>query len=137
MPHISQKKPVRKTSETIYRELRRLLSRTGKGNMNILDDLFTETERLMLAKRCAVILMVERDVSHYAIWNSLKVSSSTVSRIAKECEEGKHQSVRELARTTHLGSKHPGPVPRQTITFLEAVLSPTSKKMWQSMFQRF
>lgn len=133
MPHISKHKLTRETSKKIYRELRVLLAQTGKGNMEILNDLFTETERLMLAKRCAVILLVERGVSYYAIWNSLKVSPSTVQRLARECEEGNHQSVRRLARSTKLDAKNLGSTPKQTISFLEAVLSPTSKKMHQSM----
>jgi uncharacterized protein YerC len=131
MPHVSRHPLSRERTREIYRELRKLLKRTGNENMKVIDDLFTDTERLMLAKRCAVILLVERGVSSYAIWKSLNVSPSTVRRIRYECNDGQHTAVRQLARSTNLKAKKVGTTPKQTVSFLEAILHPTTRKMWQ------
>lgn len=64
------------------------LSRTGNAKL-VFDELFTKTEKLMLAKRLAIILLLDQGESIYAIENTLKVSPSTVARISLAYEEGK------------------------------------------------
>ena len=45
-------------------------------------DLLTPAERIMLAKRVAIIYLLLKKIEYYNICDRLKVSSATVSRIA-------------------------------------------------------
>ena len=46
---------------------------------DLFDSLFTKTERLMLAKRLAIAILLERGVTYPKISKTLKVSSVTIS----------------------------------------------------------
>ena len=56
-------------------------------------EFFTYTERAMLAKRLAVIAMLSRKVSTYAIAEVLLMSPSTVDRMSLKCERGKYEAI--------------------------------------------
>lgn len=45
-------------------------------------DLFTPAERIMMAKRVAIIYLLMKKIEYYNICDRLKVSSATVSKIA-------------------------------------------------------
>lgn len=53
--------------------------RTKRESAEIFDELFTEAERVMFAKRLAIIAMIARGHSIYEVSHSLKVSTSTAS----------------------------------------------------------
>jgi len=90
MPHISKDKLIKKDSEEIYTTLVEvLLSSAKKGEgRNILSELLTETEQVMLAKRCAAIALIAEGIPLYRIWNMLKLSSSTVRRLYLQYDQG-------------------------------------------------
>lgn len=50
--------------------------------------ILTPTERVMLAKRLAIIMMLEENHSYYRITQTLNVSVSTVARIDRQRETG-------------------------------------------------
>ena len=52
-----------------------------KQMANMLDSLFTQTERLMLAKRLAIAVLLERGLSYKRISGMLKVSSVTIGYV--------------------------------------------------------
>src|SRR3989338_8970598 len=83
MPHISKTKLKQKTFLKINTLLiDSLFSKSARGNgKNVLKSLLTKTEQVMLAKRLAVIVLLDRGYSLYRIAKSLKVSPSTVARI--------------------------------------------------------
>ena len=86
MPHISKTKLKQKTFLKINTLLiDSLFSKSAGGNgKNVLKSLLTKTERVMLAKRLAVIVLLDRSYSIYRIAKSLKVSPSTVARIKED-----------------------------------------------------
>lgn len=53
-----------------------------------LDDFLTETEKVMLAKRLAIAMMLEKGYSYFDIRDTLKVSTSTILRISHWLEKG-------------------------------------------------
>jgi Trp operon repressor len=59
-------------------------TRTLQGGKQLLEELLTPSERVMLAKRLAIIFMLLEDVSPYYIAQILKVSTSTTQRIQKQ-----------------------------------------------------
>lgn len=108
MPHISKRFLQKEKYLEIHKQLYKIikeLSRTGGAKL-IFDELFTKTEKLMLAKRLAIILLLDKDESIYAIENTLKVSPSTVARISLLCEEGKFKDlVKEIKKQTGFWSQ--------------------------------
>ena len=90
MPHISKKLLEKDKFINIHKQLSKVLgefARTGKSKI-ILDGLLTKTEKLMLAKRLAIIVMLNKNESIYAIEQTLKVSPSTVARMSVAYESG-------------------------------------------------
>ena len=101
MPHISKQFLEKKKFHDIHNQLFKvinLLVREGKTT-TILNELFTKTEKLMLAKRLAIIYMLDKQESSYAISNILKVSQSTVARMSLKQENGEYSDIiREMRR---------------------------------------
>jgi uncharacterized protein YerC len=52
-----------------------------KKSLDFIDELFTQSEKVMLAKRLAIIIMLKEGLSQYAIWKALNVSPATLTRI--------------------------------------------------------
>lgn len=80
MPKVSRNKLEAKIYEAILGYLVGILtSLTAKEEINdLIDGLFTRTERLMLAKRLAIAALLEQGVSYKEISKTLKVSSVTI-----------------------------------------------------------
>lgn len=97
MPHISKQLLEKGKFLDIHKQLFKViaeLSRSGKTR-TILNQLLTKTEKLMLAKRLAIIFMLDQKESMYAISNILKVSPSTVARMSLIYENGGYGDILE------------------------------------------
>ena len=95
MPHISKQLLEKKKFVDIHKQLYKViieLSRTGKAKV-VFDELLTKTEKLMLSKRLAIIVMLDQKESIYAIENMLKVSPSTVARMLLSYESDKYKEL--------------------------------------------
>ena len=79
MPHVSKNKIDVKTMTKIKKDLISVIIKPH-SKKTIVEELFTETEYIMLAKRLAIILLITKGVSKYRISKNLKVSISTVLR---------------------------------------------------------
>ena len=64
---------------------------------DLFDSLFTKTERLMLAKRLAIALLLERGRSYKDISRVLKVSSVTIGLVRNNIMKG-NQPYSDLIR---------------------------------------
>lgn len=99
MPHISQRKIGRKAEKTLFDDLMRALFETGIHNgRSCVYALLTTTERLMLAKRFAIIAMLEREYSYYRIGMTLKVSISTIMRMHRRLEAGYFAPIQHILK---------------------------------------
>ncbi|HEY4518663.1 MAG TPA: Trp family transcriptional regulator, partial [Candidatus Paceibacterota bacterium] len=69
MPHLSKQRLQKETYVKINRELGKALEKLVRVNKKeaFMYELLTFTERVMLAKRLAIILMLDRDNSYYEI----------------------------------------------------------------------
>jgi uncharacterized protein YerC len=65
----------------------------------ILGELLTKTEKIMLAKRLAIISLLNQGHSIYFIQHVLKVSPSTVARIRLAYEDKKYTSLVQKLKT--------------------------------------
>jgi uncharacterized protein YerC len=91
MPHISRQFLEKKREKELVRVLIENLTKKGnpKSRSSLCWELFTGVERLMLAKRLAIICLLGDGVPFEQISKELKVSSSTVARLWARMQQGK------------------------------------------------
>lgn len=90
MPHISKYPLARDVYYEILDELFWLLTeiKNQQEMKSFLYDFFTKTERIMLAKRLAISLMLVQGYSYSTIRDLLKVSSGTINRASEWLDKG-------------------------------------------------
>jgi len=95
MPHISKKKLSEYQSDKLYAELIRNINQTVKDReeSNPLDELLTKTEKIMLAKRFAVIIMLSQDVPQHEIYEILSMSPVTINLMSLHYENGHYTNI--------------------------------------------
>ena len=99
MSHLSKKKLARgATYEIVDVFAKSLCGLRGLSGEQFLKELFTRTEILMLAKRLAIILLVEAGYTDWTIRSRLKVSISTVQRVRTAAENGAFRHIEELQK---------------------------------------
>ena len=88
MPHISSKKLEDKYFKKIYDQLISFFDTAGHNRRNdiFLKEFSTETEKIMFAKRLAVICLLYEGVSKTYISEILLLSPSTIDRISLQYE---------------------------------------------------
>ena len=89
MTHVSKRKIAPSTERKIIDAFMHTIFSTSlvRGKVRI-RSLLTPTERIMLAKRLAIITMLEHDHSHYRIMQTLNVSFSTIRRLDRRRTRG-------------------------------------------------
>ncbi|MDP2641957.1 MAG: Trp family transcriptional regulator [bacterium] len=99
MPHVSKRKLDRETFDKIFIKMIRILERAQSKNKftSVLEEILTETEKIMLAKRLAVVLSLLADIPQHRIADTLLVSPTTVSKISLQLEVGKYDSVKSIS----------------------------------------
>lgn len=92
MPHVSSKKLKKETLNKLYSEFGKALEKSAQksGTKFFLEDLLTKTEKIMLAKRFAIIYLLSQDVPVSYIVESLGVSYPTLSRMSLKYDIGKY-----------------------------------------------
>ena len=100
MTHISSKKLDSKFLEKLFGELIVILGQAhSKDSLSkIAEELFTPTEKIMFAKRLAIILMLASSTPQHKITETLKVSPTTVAKMSFRIEVGKYESVLRISR---------------------------------------
>ena len=81
---ISRRRLSKKVLIKIYQLFFKVISRFDdqKGFYGILDDIFYPTEKIMIAKRVAIIYLILKNIPQDRIAEVLKVSTGTVSRFS-------------------------------------------------------
>lgn len=95
MPHISSKKLKKEHLNKLYSEFSIALEKSAKKSWLkfFLNDFLTRTEKIMLAKRFAVIYLLSKDVPPSYIAESLGMSPATISRMSLKYDIGKYSSL--------------------------------------------
>jgi len=95
MPHISSKKLKKEHLNKLYSEFGIALEKSAKKSWLkfFLNDFLTRTEKIMLAKRFAVIYLLSKDVPPSYIAESLGMSPATVFRMSLKYDIGKYSSL--------------------------------------------
>ena len=92
MPHISSKKLKKEVLNKLYNEFGKAFEKSARksGTKFFLGDLLTKTEKIMLAKRFAVIYLLSQGVPVSYIAESLGMSYSTILRMSLKYDIGKY-----------------------------------------------
>ena len=92
MPHVSSKKLNRELMHSLYDEFSEALEKSARKSWSrmFLREFLTKTEKIMLAKRFAVICMLHECVPVTYIAESLGMSPSTVQRMSLGYETGRY-----------------------------------------------
>lgn len=98
MAHVSRRQLRRKTLGKVQNTFLGLMAfpREKKNAHLFLSDVLTDTERTMIAKRLAVIVMLCKGYSGYKIRAVLKVSPSTTTRLSAALHDGKFPYLERL-----------------------------------------
>lgn len=89
MTNISKQNIKNSNYEIAYRELTTLISRLNKTNAHFLiEELLTESEKVMLVKRFAATFMFSQNYSPYRVSDTLGMSDSTARRIYQQYRNG-------------------------------------------------
>ena len=99
MVNISKKELSNQTAKKIRaRFFKTIVDLKGNSGTQLLDELFTETEQIMLAKRLAALFLLTQGTPPYRVSRLLKLSSSTTVRLSKEIERGNHSRIADIVR---------------------------------------
>ena len=97
MPHISKRKLDEKYVQDLFLEIISVFEKAGRrGELRqVLSQLITPTEKVMLAKRLAVINMLSQNIPIHDIAESLAMSPSTIDIMSLRFEIGSFSHVLE------------------------------------------
>ena len=95
MPHISSKKLKQENLQKLYNEFSIALEKSARKSWVklFLNDFLTRTEKIMLAKRFAVIYLLSKDVPTSYVAEALCMSPATIHRMSLKYEIGKYSSL--------------------------------------------
>ena len=90
MPHVSRSVTTREVQKMLDEQVVSFLGETSiKARQRIFKELFTPTERMMIGKRIALLMLVLQNVPTLDISDKLKMSPSTVARFETFASGGK------------------------------------------------
>jgi uncharacterized protein YerC len=89
MPHLSQhplsSKHLRELDQLLFQALATTNMSTRK---QVYSEIFTKTEKIMIAKRLQLLFLIQDGVPPYRICRKLRISPSTVARFQRAYERG-------------------------------------------------
>lgn len=100
MTHVSKKR-IKKTVATELADqfLTFLAAARTKSDARVFaNELFSQTERVMLAKRLALVVLLVRGYSFMQIEEALGVTPQTISRIWQDIKDGRYRKIARYAR---------------------------------------
>lgn len=99
MVRVNKNKLPKNDQDNLFRQLNVILGKLSTSNADIfVQELLGPEERLTIAKRLAVIVMLQEGYSLYRISDTLKISSSTADRIFDNLEDGHYEGLTSLLR---------------------------------------
>ena len=103
MPHISSKKLKKETLNRLYGEFGKAFEKSARksGTKLFLGNLLTRTEKIMLAKRISIAVLLAKGYSYPSIRQMLRVTPSTISNVSlnlKYSDKGYRKIVEKILR---------------------------------------
>ncbi|MCK4918439.1 MAG: helix-turn-helix domain-containing protein [Candidatus Pacebacteria bacterium] len=100
MARVSKEKLKKKVLEQINFRLVDTIAKleTNSSAKDFINDLLGEEEKIVLAKRLAIIFMLQENISWYRISRLLKVSPSTVRKIVIDIDLKKYENILKIVK---------------------------------------
>ncbi len=96
MPHVSKQKITNKTKSELEKYISKLLFESGhQTRKEVFEEILTSTEKIMLSKRIATILMLKKGQGSYEISKKLGISYSTAERYKENVRIGKFKETEQ------------------------------------------
>lgn len=96
MPHISKKKISKQAASHLEKHLTSFVIELSQQKRHqVFNELFTKTERMMAAKRLAIIYLIAQNTPTLKISELFQVSPSTVARFEHAVENGSFRQTTE------------------------------------------
>ncbi|MBU4438758.1 MAG: hypothetical protein KJ779_04240 [Firmicutes bacterium] len=73
-------------------------TKTNDSTKNFINDLLGESEKIVLAKRLSIVFMLQENISWYRISTLLKVSDTTVKKIAVKIDRGGYKNILKIVK---------------------------------------
>jgi len=107
MPHISNKHLKNDELKKFYGEMIEIFGLASKKLKlkNVGNEFFTKTEKIMFAKRFAVITMLAKEISNYEISQKLAMSPATVDRMSLKFEKGDYNELIKIISNSRMWKK--------------------------------
>lgn len=84
MPQVSRRKLDKEVKQKIYESFYKALGLLGEKDAKyFVNDLLTPTEKIMIAKRFAIAILLSQEWSYDAIRETLKVTQTTISSVSR------------------------------------------------------
>ena len=98
MPHVSKRHLEIEEFQKIYSELVKIFESAGNNSKSklVFSEFFTKTEKVMFAKRFAVIAMLAKKHTNYEIADKLSMSPATIDRMSLKFEKGDYEHLIKL-----------------------------------------
>ncbi len=98
MPHVSKRELDEAIKKKLFDQLFTTFKEARSYNVGfVIKELLTPTEKMMLAKRLAVVLLLDKGLPQHTIAEHLKVSTSTVIRTSLDIENGRYDKVIKIS----------------------------------------
>ena len=100
MPHISSRRLDSALLEKLFNKLVTIFEKaqSKKSLQLLIDEILTSTEKIMIAKRLAIVLMLSGNTPQHKIADVLKVSHTTVVKMSLGVEIGKFNSILKISK---------------------------------------
>jgi|CXWL01.1.fsa_nt_gi uncharacterized protein YerC len=92
MVHVNRNELPKEELDALFSQFDTFLSKLNKGATSVfLGELLGREERITLAKRLTVIILLHEGISEYKVAKVLKLSPTTTGRIAKDMTQGTYR----------------------------------------------
>ncbi|MFH1472878.1 MAG: Trp family transcriptional regulator [bacterium] len=100
MPHISKKKIEASRFDTLYSEFTESIEKSFRKHQgaNVLNEFLTRTEKIMLTKRFALIVLLMKEVPTKDIARTLAMTTATVEKVSLMLESGKFETLSKIIK---------------------------------------
>ena len=134
MTHISRKKIKKDVASELADQFLTFLSlaRTKQDARILAQELLSQTERVMLAKRLAVVVLLVRGYTFEQIEETLGVTRQTVVRLWRETKDGRYEKIIRYARKHTRHFKHESFL-AAFIRVMHLGMPPRAGKRWQQL----
>lgn len=134
MTHVSKHQLNEKHLQQLFTQLGSTIAKTDSATANyFLDELLGEEEKIMLAKRLAVIAMCIEGNSTYRIGQLLRMSPSTTERIRLKYQNGKYKNIEKILRSNTIDYQK---FWKTLEIILQAGMPPRGRGRWKSVFDQ-